>query len=98
MDIIASYRVKRLRWYLLIIIVFNAVSTGVQSAVNPFDEASEYDQKVFSEETGFDWGYAVLGSSPELTIYGLIVHTAITYAIAVFLIRRWSKKWNLRIT
>ncbi len=97
MDIVASYRVRRMRWYLLIITAFNAISTGVQLILIPFDEDPVYDQKVFSEETGFDWGYAVLGGSPELTIGALIVHTAIAYAIAVYLIRRWSKKWNLRL-
>ena len=98
MDIVASYRVKRLRWYLLIFIVFGIISVSVQSALNPFDEASIYNERVFSEETGFDWGYAILGNNPETSILATIIHTGIGYAIAVYLIRRWSKKWNLQFT
>ncbi|MCE2614652.1 MAG: hypothetical protein LVO36_01970 [Nitrosopumilus sp. (ex Thoosa mismalolli)] len=98
MDIVASYRVKRLRWYLLIFIVFGAISTGVQTIVNPLDETSVYNEKVFSEETGFDWNYAIFGNNPELTILTIIIHNGIAYAIAVYLIRRWSKKWNLQFT
>ena len=94
MDIVAAYRVKRLRWYLAIFLVYGAISTAVQSIVNPMDETLVYNEKVFSETSGFDWNYALLGSNPELTIITIIIQNAISYAIAIYLIRRWSKKWN----
>ena len=98
MDIVASYRVKRLRWYLLIFLGFGAASSAIQMIVNPFEESSVYNEKVFSETTGFDWGYAILGQNPELGIASILVHNAFAYLIAVYLIRRWSKKWNLQFT
>lgn len=97
-DIVASYRMKRLRWYLLIFIVFGAILAGAQIVVNPLDETSVYNDKIFSEETGFDWNYAILGSNPGPTILTIIIHNGIAYGIAVYLIRRWSKKWNLQFT
>ncbi len=96
MDIVASYRVKRMRWYLLIFIGFGAISSLVQSFVYPLDEASTYGEKIYSEVNGIDWSYAVLGDNPELGILSIIIHNAIAYLIAVYLIRGWSKKWNQR--
>ena len=98
MDIIASYRVKRFRWYMAIMLAWGAVSTGIQMVVYPFEEDPIYTEKVFSQETGFDWGYAILGQNQELGILMIVLHSAVTYAIAVYLIRRWSKKWNLQFT
>ena len=97
-DIIASYRVKRFRWYMAIMLVWGAVSTGIQMIIYPFEEDPVYNEKIFSETTGFDWEYAILGPTPELGIFSIVMHTAITYAIAVYLIRRWSRKWNLQFT
>ena len=94
MDIVASYRVKRLRWYLLIFIGYATISTIIQSIFNPLDETSVYNEKVYSEINGFNWNYAILGSNPELSIASIIIHNTIAYVLAVYLIRRWSKKWN----
>ena len=94
MDIVASYRVKKLRWYLLIFIGYGSISTLIQSTINPMDETSVYNEKIYSEINGYDWSYAVLGNNPELAIASMIIHNAIAYVIAVYLIRRWSKKWN----
>ena len=98
MDIVASYRVKRLRWYLLIFLGYGALSSVIQMIIYPFEETSVYNEKIFAETTGIDWSYAILGQNPELGIASIIVHNAIAYAIAVYLIRRWSKKWNLQFT
>ena len=57
-----------------------------------------YTEKVFSETTGFDWNYALLGSNPELSVVSILIHNAIAYVIAVYLIRKWSKKWNQNFT
>lgn len=94
MDIVAAYRVKKLRWYLLIFIGYGSVSTLIQSIINPMDESTTYYEKIYSEINGYDWSYAILGSNPELSIASIVIHNAIAYAIAVYLIRRWSKKWN----
>jgi len=62
----------------------------------PFEESSVYNQKIFSETQGIDWSYAILGHNVELGIASIIIHQVIAYAIVVYLIRRWSKKWNLQ--
>ena len=98
MDIVAAFRVKRLRWYLLIFIGYGTISTIIQSIVNPLDQTPVYNEKIFSETGSFDWGYALLGSNPELSITSILIHNAIAYVIAVYLIRRWSKKWNQNFT
>ena len=97
-DMVASYRVKRLRWYLAIMLAWGAVSTGIQMITYPFEEDSIYAEKIFSGTSGYDWSYAILGPDPEFGLFLIVVHSAITHAIAVYLIRRWSKRWNLQFT
>lgn len=94
MDIVASYRIKKMRWYLLIFTIFGAISMLIQSIVYPLDETPIYNERIYSEINGVDWNYAILGSNPDLGILNIIIHHTIAYVIAVYLIRRWSKRWN----
>ena len=71
-----------------------AVLTGLQSVVYPFDEPRIYDERFLSDDGDIDWGYAMFGENIELGIAWSIIYHAVTYAVAVFLIRRWSRKWN----
>ena len=95
MDIYAAYHVKRLRWYLLIMICVGIPMSIVASAVNPMPSENEMEKLVL-ENQEINWGYAILGENPELTITITIIYNVIAYALAVYLIRRWSKKWNMQ--
>jgi hypothetical protein len=53
-------------------------------------------EKLVLEIQEINWEYAILGENPELTIATTIIYHVIAYALAVYLIRRWSKKWNLQ--
>jgi hypothetical protein len=93
MDMYAAYHVKKLRWYLLIMLAVGIPLSVAMSAINPMPEADDYDN-LFLENQEIDWGYALLGENPEAAIASLIIYHAVAYALAVYLIRRWSKKWN----
>ncbi len=95
MDIYAAYHVKRLRWYLLIMICVGIPMSIISSAVNPMPDQSDME-KLMLDNQEINWEYAILGENPEVTIAITIIYHAIAFAIAVYLIRRWSKKWNLQ--
>ena len=96
MDIYAAYHVKKLRWYLLIMLGVAAALSGMGAVINPFDEPVIYNEQFLTEDGQVDWGYAMFGDNVELGIAWLVISQAIVYAIVVFLIRRWSKKWNMQ--
>ena len=98
MDLYAAYHIKKLRWYLLI---FLGVTTPLGIAIGmiyPIPEIDEYDQKLLLDDQEIDWSYAVFGDEPEKAITLIIIQKVIEYGLAVYLIRRWSKKWNLQFT
>ena len=95
MDIVASYRVKRLRWYLLIMLAVGIPLSIAMNTISPMPTSEDYD-KMFLETQEIDWGYIILGDEPEVAIASWIIYQGIVYALAVYLIRRWSKKWNLQ--
>jgi len=95
MDIYAAYHVKRLRWYLLIMICVGIPMSIISSAVNPMPNESDMD-KLILENQEINWEYAILGENPEVTIATTIIYHAVAFAVAVYLIRRWSKKWNMQ--
>ena len=95
MDIYAAYHVKKLRWYLLIMICVGIPMSIISSAVNPMPDESDMENLVL-ENQEINWEYAMLGENPEVTITTIIINQAIVYAVAVYLIRRWSKKWNMQ--
>ena len=95
MDIVASYRVKRLRWYLLIMLAVGIPLSIAMNAISPMPTSEDYD-KMFLENQEIDWGHIILGDEPEVAIASWIIYQGIVYALAVYLIRRWSKKWNLQ--
>lgn len=95
MDIYAAYHVKKLRWYLLIMICVGIPMSIISSAVNPMPDESNMEKLVL-ENQEINWEYVMLGENPEVTITTIIINQAIVYAVAVYLIRRWSKKWNMQ--
>ena len=93
LDVYAAYTVKKLRWYLAIMIIFAIVSSSLISLAYPEGDAlstESYNDKI---EQG-DWAHLWFGPNPELGITLFVIDWGLSYAIAVFLIRRWSKKWN----
>ena len=95
MDIVASYRVKRLRWYLLIMLAVGIPLSMGMGAIYPLGQPNDID-KIMLENQEIDWSYMFLGENTEAGIASWIIYQGIVYALAVYLIRRWSKKWNLR--
>lgn len=93
LDLYAAYHIKKLRWYLLIMIASGIIIGTVTSIVAP--ESQDYDpDRLVSIDGKIDWGYAILGENSGVSIAIIIVNQGITLAIAVYIIRRWSKEWN----
>jgi len=93
LDLYAAYHIKKLRWYLLIMILVGFAMSGIASAVNP--PMTDIDEdRIFTIHGELNWEYLILGENPELTIATTIIYQAVVFGIAVYLIRRWSKQWN----
>jgi len=93
MDIYAAYHIKKLRWYLIIMLGVGLTMSLISSVVNPMPDSFD-EEKFVLENNEINWEYAILGESPILTIASMIIYQAVVLAVAVYLIRRWSKKWN----
>jgi len=96
MDLYAAYHIKKLRWYLLIFLGVTIPFNMILGMVYPMSEIDEYDQRLFLENQEIDWGYAAFGDNLENVIITIVIQMIVAYSLAVFLIRRWSKKWNLQ--
>jgi len=96
MDLYAAYHIKKLRWYLLIFLGVTIPLSMAMSTVNPTPETNEYAQKLVLDSQEIDWGYAILGNNPENAVVTFVIQNVVGYALAVYLIRKWSKKWNLQ--
>jgi hypothetical protein len=95
LDLYAAYHIKKLRWYLLIMILVGFAMSGINSAILP--SIGEYDEdKIMTISGELNWEYLVLGENPELAIATMVIYQAVTFGIAVYLIRRWSHKWNMQ--
>ena len=83
LDIIAFYKIKHLRKYLLIVYVgiVGVISTIYSMAVTPnsWSFSANYDPNFIWDP--MDWILQI----------PMIIGTAI---IQIYLVRRWSKKWN----
>lgn len=94
MDLYAAYHIKKLRWYLLIILAVGLAMGMVSSVINPMDEIDE--SRIISENQEIDWNYVFLGENPEAAVASFVINQVVVLAVAVFFIRRWSKKWNMQ--
>lgn len=86
MDIYAAYRVKRLRWYLIIMLLGVGVPTSIIASV------------MFPPDESLIEGFANVmmfyyGTNDGRFEFSVISHVA-TILVAIFLIRHWSHKWN----
>jgi len=93
MDMYAAYTVKKLRWYLAIMIIFAIASSSLTSIIYPEGDSLSPESADVRIEQG-DGAYLWFGPNPELGIALFAINWGLSYVIAVFLIRRWSKKWN----
>ena len=88
LDMYAAYRIKKLRKYLLIIILVIAIPVSIASSVFlPSDDAS------IEGFTNFLIFY--YGVDDNKFIFSITVQIG-TVLFAMFLIRRWSKQWNIQ--
>jgi len=83
LDLIAFYKIKKLRKYLLIVYlgVVGIASTAYSMVVTP-------ESWAFNDN--YDPNFMMDPESWALT-FPMI---AITYAISIYLVRKWSREWN----
>ena len=83
LDLIAYYKIKHLRKYLLIVYlgIAGIASTAYSIVVTP-------ESWWFNDN--FDPNYIMDAEDWALQIPMI----AISYAISIYLVRKWSKKWN----
>ncbi len=86
LDIYAAYRVKRLRKYLVIMILVGIPVSIADSAMVPSD-------KVVSFETFFQFLTFYFGVNTNHFVFSFAVWIG-TVLLAIYLVRRWSKIWN----
>jgi len=85
LDIYAAYRVKRLRKYLIIMILVGIPVSMADSAIFPDTDATlEGFLQFFTFYIGVDTNHFVAS----------IIIWIGTVLLAIYLIRRWSKIWN----
>jgi len=93
LDLYSAYHIKKLRWYLLVMIATGIVMGTITSLVGPQEE--DYDEdKVMNAQGDIDWSYLFWGENPGLVIGTIIASNAVSLGISVYVIRRWSKEWN----
>ena len=94
MDMYAAYHIKKLRLYLLIFLGITIPLSMAMGVIYPMSEADMYDPELLSSDPEFNWDYASLGDNPENGLISFVIQMIVAYSLAVYLIRRWSKKWN----
>ena len=85
LDLIAFYKIKHLRKYLLIVYVG---VVGIASSI--------YSMAVTPESWSFNANYDPNYILDPVSWALQVPMMAITYAISIYLVRKWSKKWNLQ--
>ena len=83
-DLWASYRIEKLRFYLLIIIAMLVTEVLIESEI--FGAAY------------FDWDYIMTEQEENNLSIVQGVFIVVEIVISVILIRKWSKEWNEKLT
>ena len=92
-DLWAAYRIEKLRWFFVMIwgpLLFNYY------VVHPLIFVEYFEKFIESSECEPNWILYFLANSCdriEMQVYD-IVFTVSFVTLAVFLIRKWSRKWN----
>ncbi len=89
LDMYAAYRIKRLRKYLLIMILLVAIPVTIADEVLfPMVKIVSFEK--FLEFLTFYYGV-------DTNHFGFAIATLVgTVFVAIFLVRRWSIKWNMQ--
>ena len=92
LDLYAAYHIKKLRMYLLIMILTGLAMSVVGEVINP----SGLSEQPMSSNNDLnpDFGEVMFGPNPEVSVVLIMFDTAIAYVIAIYFIRKWSRKWN----
>ncbi len=78
--------------YLLIMILTGLAMSVVGEVINP---SGLSEQPMTSNDAlNHDFDKVMFGPNPEISIGIMIADTAIAYIIAIYFIRKCSKKWN----
>jgi formate hydrogenlyase subunit 3/multisubunit Na+/H+ antiporter MnhD subunit len=88
LDMYAAYRIKKLRKYLAIMILVIAIPVSVASSV--FLPTDDEGLEGFTNLMIFYYGV-----DDNQFIFSVVVQIG-TILFAIFLIRRWSKQWNMQ--
>ena len=88
LDMYAAYRITKLRKYLLIMILVIAIPVSVASSI--FLPTDVEGLEGFTNLLIFYYGV-----DDNQFIFSVVVQIG-TILFAIFLIRRWSKQWNLQ--
>ncbi len=89
LDMYAAYRVKKLRKYLMIMILVVAIPVSIASSVFLPTE----DEDLVEGFTNVMIFYYGVDDNQFIFSVGVQIGTIL---FAIFLIRRWSKQWNLQ--
>ncbi len=87
LDVYAAYRVKQLRKYLLIMILLVIIPVTIADKILfPIDRMASFEEflQFLALYYGVDTNHFVFS----------VATWAGTILVAIYLVRRWSKKWN----
>ena len=87
LDLVAFYKIKRLRMYLLIVYLGIALLAGTAYSMTVEPEYWTIDEN-YDPDASFEFMWSAESWAKWIPMM------AITYAVAIFLVRRWSKEWN----
>jgi hypothetical protein len=96
MDMYAAYHIKKLRWYLLIMIGLSIAMGVVGEIVSPTDW-TEDSTLYINDDDDVNWNGMGFEENPDVSIALILGNLVVTYALAVYLIRKWSREWNERL-
>ncbi len=88
LDIYAAYRIKKLRWYLLIMLTFGIIMGVIDVTAFPAMQEEAWDKFPLSI-LWFHYDY-----DDHEYVQFLIIADVAAYVLAIFLILRWSLIWN----
>lgn len=88
LDIYAAYRIKKLRCYLLIMLPLGAMLGVIDMTAFPSVQDEAWDEF----PTNMLWFYYDYDDPGYVQF--LIVTDIVVYAVAIFLVLRWSFVWN----
>ena len=87
LDLIAFYKIKHLRKYLLIVYLGIAIVAGTAYSMAVEPEYWTFDEN-YDADTSFDFMWDAESWALQIPMMAAV------YGAAIYLVRRWSRKWN----